>query len=287
VVLAVALTAIVSAQLPSSGVIRMEWQALLNRANTWTGLQTFTGGCAGCGASPAGAGTELQYRLNGTTFGAVAGSAWDGSVLTLPNSAGSITIGNEEVVPSTIFYLGTAENPWGRVYSQRFVAGFPDVETSLDILGAVSSDPASISVSHDGVAVDVGLDLRTFGNGGVRIRNREDTEDRNLGAATVTSSAFIAKTTTPIVGNIGANSCGTTAATITGRDNAFAITVGATAGTDCRVTFDTTAPNTWACAFSNQTTGNLARQTAATTTTSDVSGTFVAGDVLIGVCFAR
>jgi hypothetical protein len=42
------------AQLPSSGVIRMEWQGLLNRANTWTALQTFddvtvTGTCAGCG----------------------------------------------------------------------------------------------------------------------------------------------------------------------------------------------------------------------------------------------
>lgn len=105
--------------------------------------------------------------------------------------------------------------------------------------------------------------------------------------AKTTAPAFVGTTTSPAVANIGANSCGTTAATIAGVDNAFKITVGATSGTACRVTFDTTAPNAWECSYSNQTTANLARQTASTTTTSDVSGTFVAGDVLAGVCIAR
>lgn len=37
----------------------------------------------GGGGSPAGSGTEIQYR-NGSVFGAIAGSFWNGSVLTLP-----------------------------------------------------------------------------------------------------------------------------------------------------------------------------------------------------------
>jgi hypothetical protein len=36
------------------------------------------------GANPAGVGTEMQYRVNGTTFGALTGSSWDGASLRLP-----------------------------------------------------------------------------------------------------------------------------------------------------------------------------------------------------------
>jgi hypothetical protein len=453
VVVAVALTAIVSAQLPSSGVIRMEWQALLNRANTWTGVQTFTGGCVGCGASPAGAGTELQYRLNGTTFGAVTGSAWDGADVTLPltrvdnlsvlfdagseyrpvlNDAGDPTprldigtswdairtlapveidagirlsqnYGSDSfptqsgalvVAHSTLVAVGrNAANSdniaifgWGDVVDTLTVTPatqFTGLITALTALTTPILNPvAGVMTFYAGQATvpdvnfgpatststDDGSDLTIHGGdssdteesaaggvlylrggnnpiyqgGDLQLRGGEGVDTAHMGSIvlrvngihnwsfressgsfgpstsglvfrpdagggdntsdigasdarwrdgwfgrSVSVGAFIAAVTSPAVANIGANSCGTTAATIAGRDNAFAITVGATAGTDCRVTFDTTAPNTWACAFSNQTTGNIARQTAATTTTSDVSGTFVAGDVLIGVCFAR
>lgn len=47
-----------------------------------------SGAAEGCfapsGASPAGSGTELQHRVDASTFGAVAGSSYSGSVLTLP-----------------------------------------------------------------------------------------------------------------------------------------------------------------------------------------------------------
>lgn len=109
--------------------------------------------------------------------------------------------------------------------------------------------------------------------------------------ATLTSSAYITSGTSPAVANIGANSCGTSAASIAGTDNAWSLTVGATSGTACRVTFDTTAPNAWECAVNNQTTFTLdatPHQTASTTTTVDISATgFVAGDVIHGVCVAR
>lgn len=110
--------------------------------------------------------------------------------------------------------------------------------------------------------------------------------------APVTATAFTTAGSSPAVANIGANSCGTTAATPGGTDNAPTITVGATAGTACRLTFDTTAPNGWNCTWSNKSTHTLAAtpfQSADTATTADVTAAtaFGAGDVLTGTCFAR
>lgn len=89
------------------------------------------------------------------------------------------------------------------------------------------------------------------------------------------------------VANVGANSCGTTAATAAGNANAFEITVGATAGTQCRVTFPVAAANRRDCVVTNETTANLARSSYIDTTHSDLSGTFVAGDTLSVLCLAR
>lgn len=93
-------------------------------------------------------------------------------------------------------------------------------------------------------------------------------------------------TTAPAVTNTTANSCGTTAATIVGTDVAGKVTVGATAGTSCTVTFTTTWTNAPACMVNNETTANLARATS-TTTTVILAGTFVAGDVLAYMCIGR
>ena len=92
---------------------------------------------------------------------------------------------------------------------------------------------------------------------------------------------------TPAVANVGANSCGTDAATIAGNDNAGSITVGATGGTQCRITFTTTAANRWHCVANNETTANLLRTTYVDTTHVDVLGTMVAGDVLTYLCQRR
>lgn len=89
------------------------------------------------------------------------------------------------------------------------------------------------------------------------------------------------------VANVGANSCGTTAATIAGNDNAFTITVGATAGTQCRVTFPNAAANQRECAANDETTTIAVRSTYVDTTHTDLLGAFVAGDKVSGVCFAR
>lgn len=107
------------------------------------------------------------------------------------------------------------------------------------------------------------------------------------GAGFVTVTSIATAGGTPTVANVGANSCGTSAATIAGNDNAGIITVGATSGTQCRITFTKAAPTRWFCTFNNETTANLARSTYVDTTHVDAFGTFVGGDVVSYLCAAR
>jgi hypothetical protein len=371
VVLAVALTAVVAAQLPSSGVIRMEWQALLNRANTWTGVQTFTGGCVGCGGAPGGSDTQVQFNDAGA-FGGDAGLIYnkttdvlgalsvelaevrprsgagntisgngafavgENNTVTIPGAgggseSGAFGYGNSVVIdnggnPSFAFGFTNTLTGTGAVMAfgtNNVAAGtaqafgeFNSVSLNGHAFGEnnIVAGDDSVAVGTDNTVTGdestaIGRALSIVGNGITKIGSADEAlilvsngeeftfpiADQADGYVLTTNGAnvlaltapWIAAPSTPTVSDIGVNSCGTTAATIAGRNSLFAITVGATAGTACRVTFPNTAPNTWGCSFTNQTTGNLARQTAATTTTSDVSGTFVAGDVLIGVCFAR
>jgi hypothetical protein len=71
----------------SSGSVFTCTNAAAGAAN-WTLL----GGGSGVGV-PAGTGTEVQYRVNATTFGAVTGSSWDATTLTLPKSNFSGVVG--------------------------------------------------------------------------------------------------------------------------------------------------------------------------------------------------
>lgn len=95
---------------------------------------------------------------------------------------------------------------------------------------------------------------------------------------------LVFSTTTPSVANTSANSCGTTAATIAGTNETGIVTVGATSGTSCTVTFSNTAPTRRQCSVNNETTAALARATYSSTTVSIFAGTFVAGDVLAYQC---
>ncbi len=89
------------------------------------------------------------------------------------------------------------------------------------------------------------------------------------------------------VANVGANSCGTTTATIAGNSNAFVVTVGATAATQCRVAFPVAATTEYDCAANDDTTTVAVRTTPVDTTHTDLIGTFTAGDKVTGICFPR
>lgn len=93
--------------------------------------------------------------------------------------------------------------------------------------------------------------------------------------------------TAPTVANVGANSCGTTAATLAGTSISGVITVGATAGTQCRVTFPVAAPTARDCTVTDSTTTIATRATYVDTSNTDFLGAFVAGDNVSYVCAVR
>jgi hypothetical protein len=108
----------------------------------------------------------------------------------------------------------------------------------------------------------------------------------NFAAGTITAGAFVG----PFTGHLitggstpGVSACGGSPA-IAGTDNAGRVTVGSGGGTvSCTVTFAATWTNAPACTTNNETTANLARATA-TTSTLTIAGTFVAADKLTFVC---
>ena len=166
-----------------------------------------------------------------------------------------LTMGGAGVLlqPSTVF---------GWVGEARFT---PNADGIVILTNAAENAGAALDVTTDG---------------------KLQVKSRALGVGLV-QSGFIATGAAPSVANVGANSCGTSAATIAGNDNAGIVTVGATSGTQCRVTFTTTAPNRWQCVPTNETTANLLRSTAISTTQVDFLGTMVGGDVLSYICMPR
>lgn len=104
---------------------------------------------------------------------------------------------------------------------------------------------------------------------------------------TLTPLAYVTTGSGMAVANVGANSCGTSAATIAGNNNANVTTVGATAGTQCRIAFTFAAATEWDCAANDDTTTVAVRTTPVDTTHTDLIGTFTAGDKISAICFPR
>lgn len=115
------------------------------------------------------------------------------------------------------------------------------------------------------------------------------TAPRTIYAATSVITPLVSAQLTTVtavtsVANVGANSCGTTAATIAGTNNTGIVTVGATSGTQCRILFSRAATTRRQCTVTNETTSNLSRTAYIDTTHNDLLGVFVAGDILAYVC---
>lgn len=194
-----------------------------------------------------GSNTQVQYN-NAGAFGGITGATTNGTALTL-------------VAP---------------------VLGTPASGVATNITGL----PISTGVSGLGAGVATFLGTPSSANFFSAVTG-ESGSGAVLGGTAPTVSEVTTTGGALSVANVGANSCGTTAATIAGNSIAFEVTVGATAGTQCRVTFPVAATNRRDCVANNETTANLLRTTYVTTTTTDVLGTMVAGDVLSVLCFAR
>lgn len=137
------------------------------------------------------------------------------------------------------------------------------------------------NLTNQAATAGIGVDVTTDSLG--IVRNRAQNAD-----AAWRAGPFVSSTATGLsVANVGANSCGTTAATIAGNNNAFVITVGATSGTQCRVAFTYTAATEWDCAASPQGTSTLIRMAPVDTTHADILGSLVAADKITAVCFPR
>lgn len=88
----------------------------------------------------------------------------------------------------------------------------------------------------------------------------------------------------PTVAGTTSNACGTTAPAIAGKDQAATITVGATSGTSCTVTFGTAwSVNVPACTASTNGTSTVTSVTPSLTTVV-IAGTFTAGDKIGYIC---
>lgn len=150
-----------------------------------------------------------------------------------------------------------------------------------------------INLNNNGVSAGFGFDVTTDAVAQFRVRaqNAYATADalayRASGTAITSGTTHLSAGSGMAVANVGANSCGTTTATIAGNNNAFVVTVGATAGTQCRVAFTVTAGTGWICAANDDTTTVAVRTTPVDTTHLDLIGTFTAGDNISGVCFPR
>lgn len=111
----------------------------------------------------------------------------------------------------------------------------------------------------------------------------------DVNGLTLSNGTAIQSTTTTglAVANVGANSCGTTAASIAGSNLMNVITVGATSGTQCRIAFTFAAATEWDCVPTDSTTTGAVRATPVDTTHTDIVGSFTAGDKVTSICVAR
>lgn len=142
----------------------------------------------------------------------------------------------------------------------------------------------------------VGTAIMQFGSGLIFLTDNtypigtSDVANRpsNIFAGTsVVAPLFRGSGTGTTVANVGANSCGTSTATIAGNQVSGVITVGTVAGTQCRVAFSTAAPVARDCMVTDSTTTIATRATYVDTTHTDFLGAFVAGDLVTYLCTVR
>lgn len=124
----------------------------------------------------------------------------------------------------------------------------------------------------------------TNGYPGTATRAKIDVNGLTLSNGTSLQSTA---TTGLAVANVGANSCGTSTATIAGSNLMSVITVGAGSGTQCRITFSFAAATEWNCVTTDSTTTVATRSTPVDTTHTDILGAFTAGDKVTSFCVAR
>lgn len=206
----------------------------------------------------------------------IAGGAY--SALFTMNSAGSLTLTHK---------IGVTDNT-GEIFTGN--GGF-----FYWLNRAVFTSPADSKVTVSNNATTVGFTLDASTADTLKLQNfaanAYGTMDalayKASGTAITSGTTFLTSGSGMNVANVGANSCGTSAASIAGNNTVSVTTVGATAGTQCRIAFTFAATTEWDCAANDDTTTVAVRTTPVDTTHTDIIGTFTAGDKVTAVCFPR
>lgn len=237
------------------------------------------GGSSGGSSTPGGSDTQLQYN-NAGTFG---GAAFQYGLYD-STSPGLWTV---DAAPSQTNYT---------------LVSFGDGMTKTNGTVLLNSSLSSCLSIDDANTAEMCLNKGgSFPNVGSTAAARfggQTNQEQLLIKANVSQSVNIAEFRTSddtvilelnVSGNLVANSAsvapavsGCTSAAIVAGSTALAGQINTTPTGSCVVTltFATAAPHGYNCAISNQTTANLIRQTASTTTTAVFTGTTVANDVL-------
>ena len=178
-----------------------------------------------------------------------------------------------------------------RAVAVGYEAGSPDSPAGAASLTDTDMVLIGFKANRGNVTNATYTDYIVIGSSAVGGNPTNPSHTATLGTTTTTQTYLYGTLITAgpalAVANVGANSCGTTAATVTGNDNAGDIVVGATAGTQCRVTFAFAAPTRRDCVVSDDTTTIATRAAYVDSTHSDFFGTFTAGDTLSFICVAR
>lgn len=250
------------------------------------------GACSGTGQSKIFANTFLStdasgnLKVCGAAGGTVSGpgsstntaiAKWNGTTgTTLADSGVLIDASNNITIPSASILnfstdVGIKRNGAASLKVTDGSSGLGDV-----VANAVRARGAQVTFENSGGSNLGYIDVTTADKW--KFMNSSNTNNFMLSSATPTS-----------IGNVGANSCGTTAATLStnSTNTAGEFVVGATSGTQCRLTFSVAATNAWQCTANDETTTIALRVTSVSTTTTDFLGAFTAGDKVSYICVAR
>ena len=212
------------------------------------------------------------------------GSSLNGSGTTYPatlSSAGVLTI-------SSTLNSGTLNSSGALIVAAAQAMQFGVTRSYL-----TAPADAQFNIQNAAGTAGIGFDIST--DSLVKIRTRAQSGYGTVdalaynasGTALTTGTTFLSSGSGMAVANVGANSCGTTSATIVGNNNASVVTVGATSGTQCRIAFTVTAGTEWDCAANDDTTTIAVRTTPVDSTHTDLIGAFIAGDKVTAICFPR
>ena len=205
------------------------------------------------------------------------GSGSVGSVIELQNNGGTHASPSGTAGALTFASInGKVRDSSGNVYTPARIAyETVNTQTSSDHGVAINFEAVSVGGTTRNTVMSV------FGNG-VTITDGTTTS--------YTHTAGALQVLGVVLGEFQANGTATTCtgATIgTGsKANAGFVTATTTGVSTVVITFPFTAPTGWAICPTNNTTANLIRQTASSTTTATISGTTVSGDVISYIAMA-